>query len=39
MQGDIGSSLFLSMILVIISFIVIVTVKMLTRRGLILAKD
>lgn len=39
MQGDLDSSLFLSVILVIISFTVIVAVKMLTRRGLILDKD
>ncbi len=39
MQGDIDSSLLLSIMLVAISFTVIAAVKMLTRRGLILAKD
>nr|WP_283168408.1 ABC transporter permease [Methanocella conradii] len=39
MQGDIDASILLSIILVAISFIVIVAVKMLTRRGLIIAQD
>ncbi|HTX44625.1 MAG TPA: ABC transporter permease subunit, partial [Methanocella sp.] len=39
MQSDLDASLLLSIILVIISFTVIAAVKMLTRRGLILAKD
>ncbi len=39
MQGDLDASLVLSIILVIISFVVIVTVKILTRRGLIHAQD
>lgn len=39
MQGDLDASLALSIILVIISFAVIAVVKILTRRGLVLAKD
>lgn len=39
MQGDLDASIVLSIILVLISFIVIAAVKILTRRGLILAKD
>lgn len=39
MQSDLDSSLFLSIVLVIISFTVIAAVKILTRRGLILDKD
>lgn len=39
MQSDIDASVFLSILMVIISFVVIATVKVLTRRGLILAKD
>lgn len=39
MQGDMDSCLFMSIILVVISFVVIATVKILTRRGLILDKD
>ncbi len=39
MQSGIDASLLLSIILVVISFTVIAAVKVLTRRGLILAKD
>jgi molybdate transport system permease protein len=39
MQGDLDASLVLSIVLVVISFAVIATVKILTRRGLIHAQD
>ena len=39
LNGDLNAALVLSIILVVISFVVIVAVKMLTRRGLILAQD
>jgi len=39
MQGDLNASIFLSIILVAVSFIVIAAIKILTRRGLILAQD
>jgi molybdate transport system permease protein len=39
MQGDMDACLFMSIVLIIISFVVIAAVKILTRRGLILDKD
>jgi molybdate transport system permease protein len=39
MQSDLNASILLSIILVAISFIVIAAIKILTRRGLILAQD
>lgn len=39
LNSDLNAALVLSIVLVIISFVVIVAVKMLTRRGLILAQD
>ena len=39
MQGDIDASIFLAIVLVIVSFLVIVIVKVLTRRGLIFVQD
>jgi molybdate transport system permease protein len=39
MQSDMNASILLSIILVAISFIVIAAIKILTRRGLILAQD
>lgn len=39
LNGDLNAALALSIILVVISFVVIVAVKILARRGLIVAKD
>jgi molybdate transport system permease protein len=39
LNGDLNVALVLSIILVVLSFAVIVAVKILTRRGLIVAKD
>ncbi len=39
LNSDLNAALVLSIVLVIISFVVIVAVKILTRRGLILDQD
>ena len=39
LNSDLNAALVLSIVLVVISFVVIVAVKILTRRGLILDQD